>query len=90
LKLQVTQDVSLAFINVQKAIEAIDTAKSALRQAEENMDLAEGRYRTGEGDAIEYSDAELNLTQSRNDVVQTRYDYLQSLADLAYALGMEK
>ena len=90
LKLQVTQDVSLGFINVQKAIEAIDTAKSALRQAEENMDLAEGRYRTGEGDAIEYSDAELNLTQSRNDVVQTRYDYLQSLADLAYALGGEK
>ncbi|MCJ7595388.1 MAG: TolC family protein [Desulfobacterales bacterium] len=86
-RLQVTKEVSLALIERNKAIEGIETAKTALRQAEENMDMAEGRYRSGTGDAIEYSDAELNLTQAKSSLVQTTYNFLQSLSDLDYAVG---
>ena len=87
IELQVIQDVSQAFLQSNQALETIKTAEIALEQARENMELAEGRYRNGVGDAIEFSDAELSLTQARNDLVQATYDYLEARADLDHAVG---
>lgn len=86
-ELQVSKDVSSAYLAVNQALESIDTAREGLRQAQENMDLAEGRYRTGAGNAIEYSDAELSLTQARSNLVQAVYDYWQAKVDLDFAIG---
>jgi outer membrane protein len=86
-KLQVIQQVSQAYLNLGETEESIATAEVALRQAQENMDLAEGRYRTGVGDAIEYTDAQVTLTTAKSSLVQATYNYLQALADLERALG---
>lgn len=86
-ELQVSKDVSSAYLSVNQALESIDSAREGLRQAQENMELAEGRYRSGAGNAIEYSDAELSLTQARSDLVQAVYDYWQALVDLDFATG---
>ena len=51
------------------------------------MELAQGRYGTGVGDAIEFADAELTLTVSKNDLVDASYGYLQNLARLEHAVG---
>ncbi|MFH1059374.1 MAG: TolC family protein [Pseudomonadota bacterium] len=86
-ELQVNKDVSEAYLKVNEALESIETSREGLRQAEENMELAEGRYRSGAGDAIEYSDAELTLTQARSSLVQAIYNYWQYVADLDFAVG---
>lgn len=86
-ELQVNKDVAEAYLKVNEALESIETSREGLRQAEENMELAEGRYRSGAGDAIEYSDAELTLTQARSSLVQSIYSYWQSVADLDFAIG---
>ncbi|MFZ5587954.1 MAG: TolC family protein [Thermodesulfobacteriota bacterium] len=86
-ELQVSKDVAEAYLKVNEALESIDTSREGLRQAEENMELAEGRYRSGAGDAIEYSDAELTLTQARSLLLQAIYSYWQSVADLDFAVG---
>jgi outer membrane protein TolC len=85
--LQVSKDVAEAYLKVNEALESIETSREGLRQAEENMELAEGRYRSGAGDAIEYSDAELTLTQARSSLLQAIYSYWQSVADLDFAVG---
>jgi outer membrane protein TolC len=87
LRLSVESEVSTAYLEVSEAREAIRTAGLGLVQAQENMDLAQGRYRAGVGDAIEYSDAELTLTQARNNLVTATYDLFQFQADLDHALG---
>jgi outer membrane protein TolC len=51
------------------------------------MDLADGRYRNGVGNAIEYSDAELALTQAKSNLVLTAYQYHQQVAELDHAVG---
>jgi len=86
-ELQVSADVSEAYLKVNEALESIDTSREGLRQAEENMELAEGRYRSGAGDAIEYSDAELTLTQARSTLIQSIYSYWKAVADLDFAVG---
>ncbi len=87
LELSVNKEVQKAFIAVNESHETIRVAKIALTEAEENMALAKGRYGTGLADAIEFSDAETNLTIAKNDLVTATYEYLQNLARLEYAVG---
>ena len=86
-ELSVSQEVSQNFLNLHEASESIDTAALGLKQAEENLALAKGRYRTGVGNAIEFSDAEVLVTQARSTLVQANYSYLQALAELERAVG---
>ncbi|MFH1950890.1 MAG: TolC family protein [Pseudomonadota bacterium] len=87
MELEVNREVLKAFIGVNESSETIKTAKTAIREAEENMELAEGRYRAGVGNAIEFTDAEMALTVAKNDLVEATYEYLQDLARLEYAVG---
>jgi outer membrane protein TolC len=86
-ELLVSQEVSQYFLNLHQASESIDTAALGLKQAEENLALAKGRYRTGVGNAIEFSDAEVLVTQAKSVLVQANYSYLQALAELERAVG---
>jgi outer membrane protein len=87
LELSVIQEVSLAFIGVLEASESIETVKVALEGAKENMGLAEGRYRAGLSDSIEFADAKLTLTEAKSDLVQATYQYFQGYANLEHAVG---
>lgn len=87
MALSIKREVEQALISVEESHETIRVAKIALNEARENMDLARGRYSTGLGDAIEFSDAEMNLTIAKNDLVDATYGYLQNLARLEYAVG---
>ncbi len=86
-ELKVRQDVSQAFLYLHQASESIDSAALGLKQAKENLDLAQGRYRTGVGDALEFSDAQVLFTQAKSVLVQANYSYLQALAELERAVG---
>ena len=86
-ELQIFNEVSVAYLGLNTTIEAIGTSEFAVKQAQENMDLADGRYRNGVGNAIEYSDAELALTQARSNLVQASYQYHQQLVELDHAVG---
>jgi outer membrane protein len=86
-ELQIFNEVSVSYLGLNTTIEAIGTSEVAVKQAQENMDLADGRYRNGVGNAIEYSDAELALTQAKSNLVQAAYQYHQQLAELDHAVG---
>ena len=87
LEIQVLNEVSVAYLGLNATIEAIKTTEIGLIQAQENMDLADGRYKNGVGNAIEYSDAELALTQAKSNLVQASYQYHQQMAELDHAIG---
>lgn len=87
LELQIAQEVQSAYLALGQADERIATSRTALANAEENMRLAEGRYRTGVGNAIEYTDAQVALTAAHNNLVQATYDYFQAWANLEKAMG---
>lgn len=85
--LSVIEEVTRAYLTVHEAEETIKTAEIALRQAKENLDMAEGRYKTGVSDSIELSDAQVLYTESRSSLVQAVYEHHKALAGLEFAVG---
>ncbi len=87
IELGVRQDVTVAVLRVRQTGQTTETARLALRQARENMALADSRWKVGAGSYIEYSDAQNLLTQAKGNLVQATYLRWQALADLERALG---
>jgi outer membrane protein len=81
IALEVRQDV----LNLGQAAESIRVSETALRQARENLDLAEGRYSTGVGNIIELTDAQASLTTAEANHVQALYNYKTTVAALEKA-----
>jgi len=87
LELDVVRETTQTVSSVNETLEAIKTTELGVKQSEENMELAQGRYKVGVGSAIEYNDAQLNLTETRNNLVQAHFSYLQAQANLEHAIG---
>ncbi len=88
LKDVVTKGVRQARLAVQEARETIATAKAGLKQATENLAVANGRYLAGVSDAVEYSDAQMLYTQARSAMVQAKYGLYKAVAGLDFAAGI--
>jgi outer membrane protein len=85
IALEVRQDV----LNLAQAAESIRVSEKALQQAQENLDLAEGRYKTGVGNIIELTDAQASLTGAEANHVQALYNYKTTVAALEKATARQ-
>jgi len=89
LRQSVALEVRQAVLNLQQAAESIRVSKKALQQARENLDLAEGRYKTGVGNIIELTDAQASLTTGEANHVQALYNYKTTVAALEKATARQ-
>lgn len=88
LELSIIRDVTDAHLRAKENREGVSIANLAMNLAQKNLELAEGRYRAGLGDMLEFNDAQLNLTQSQSNLVTTYYAYLTALARRDRAAGI--
>jgi outer membrane protein len=88
VRLQVTVDVEQGRLAVRAAKSSIDGAEEALANAREQLRLAEGRYRTGQGSVIELADAQVAYTTAEAQEVSARYSLASARAQLLAALGV--
>jgi outer membrane protein len=86
-KQQIRLEVDQAFSNIREATSRIDTTELTVRQAKENLELAEGRYASGVGSPIEVTDALLALSNARTSYIASLVDYRNALAALERATG---
>ena len=87
LQLAVVREVTESYLQAAENKERVKIALKTLELAKENLALAEKRYESGANDVIEYNDAQLSLTRTRNDLVVTYYGYLTALAGIEFASG---
>ena len=87
-QLEVTRDVTDSYLRADENREAVDIANQTVELAEENLRLAEGRYKAGIGDLLEFNDAQLLFTENQADLVITYYTYLKALAQIDRAVGV--
>ena len=78
----VTLEVRQALLNVRQQTESIVVADKGLEQGRENLSLAEGRYKTGVGNIIELTDAQVALVTAEASRVQALVGYRTALAAL--------
>lgn len=87
-ELSVMQEVTDSYLRADENRQGIDIAAQGLKLAEDNLDLADVRYKTGIGNLLEFNDAQLLYTESQSNVVITYYNYLTSLARIEQAIGV--
>ena len=86
--LSITQEVTDSYLRADENREGVDIADQTLNLAKENLALADGRYKAGIGDVLEFNDAVLLLTENQSNLVVTYYNYLTELARLERAIGV--
>ena len=86
-ELQIWQNVEQSYLNLGEAEERIGAARKAVESADENYQLARGRFDAGVANIIELTDAQLALTQAQSDEAQALSDYRIGIARLERALG---
>jgi outer membrane protein len=87
LSQQVMLEVQQNYLNLKEAGERILASQKLLEQAEENLQLAEARYNSGIGSAIEITDARTVLCNSSITNIQALFDYNSSLVLLQWSMG---
>ena len=87
LKQNIFLEVQQIYLNLEEAEERIPVAELAVKQAEENLELANGRYAAGVGHPIEVTDAQVGLINAKLSHIQALYDYKVALANLEKAMG---
>ena len=86
--LSITQEVTDSYLRADENREGVNIADQTLNLAKENLQLADGRYKAGIGDILEFNDAVLLLTENQSSLVVTYYNYLTELARLERAIGV--
>ncbi len=87
LRQQIILDIRQAFLNLQAAEASISTSDIALKQARENLDLANGRYSAGVGSPIEVSDAFATYVTAQAAYTGSLYNYKLAQANIEKAMG---
>jgi outer membrane protein len=87
LRLQIRVEAEQAALAVTAAKANIVAARDALTNARELLRLAERRYETGLGSAIELGDAQLASNTTAAQEVGARYSLAAARAQLLFALG---
>ena len=83
----VIRDVRIAWLNVNTALQQLQTTEDLVRSATEAFTLAEARYQNGISSIVELSEAQLNLTSAQITEANARYGVLMQQANLAYQIG---
>ena len=80
-------DVKTCYFNLEEAKTRIPVAELSKKQAQENYDLAVGRYKVGVGNYIEVKDAETTLSNAKLSYISAVFDYNLAIANLERAIG---
>ena len=81
-------DVRNNYLSLREAEKRIATSKVAVDSAEEDYRISQLRYQAGVGTNIDVMDAQVALTQAKNNYVQALYNYNTSSAALAKSMGV--
>lgn len=80
-------EIQQASLNLKEAEERIATAELTVRQASENLEIANGRYDAGVGNPIEVTDALTAYSNAKTAYNSALYDYNVAQAKLEKAMG---
>jgi len=82
-----TQQFYAARAQVETATARIALAREGVAKAHDNVAASIARYRAGEAQIVEVTDAQTTLVEQRNALYQAIYDYQTALARLKQATG---
>lgn len=82
-----TQQFYAARAQVENAAARINLAREGVTKAQDNLTASIARYRAGEAQIVEVTDAQTTLVEQRSALYQAIFDYQTALARLRQATG---
>jgi outer membrane protein TolC len=86
-ELQVRLDVEQAYFTVVAASESVGATDKEVQSAQENLQLAQGRYDAGVGTILDLTTAQVALSSAQADQVRALTTFRVGLATLDRVLG---
>jgi outer membrane protein len=86
-ELQLTADVTQAYLNLQTALKTVDMQNINAQRAREELAFAEERYRVGAATFLELTTSRGTFEQAQIDRLNAIYDYHRAFAALESAVG---
>ena len=87
LRQSILLEVQQAYLNLQEAEELVSVAELTVEQAQENFEIAQGRYAAGVGSPIEETDALVALSNAKTSLISALSGYRLAEASLFKAMG---
>ena len=84
---RIALEVEESYLALLEAEERIKANEAQKKSAQENLDLANGRYQVGVGSIIEITEAQVVNTRAQTDHIRSIYDHKLAEARLARAMG---
>lgn len=81
------QEVRQSYLNMKEAEKRQESTKMTVGKANEDLYIAQEKYKAGMGTNLDVIDAQLALTQAQTNHVQALYDYNVNKAKLDKAIG---
>lgn len=76
------------YLNVQEAEKRLAANKTAIQEAEENLNIEKVRYEVGIGTNLDLRDSVLALNSAKKNYLQAVYDFNINKANLEQAIGL--
>ncbi len=87
LRLEIERQVREAAINVEVDARNVEVSRETVRLAEEVLDRVTARYRAGEAQVLDVTEAELERTRARLALLRSRVHHVLSQVRLLHAEG---
>ncbi len=87
LEEDIRSEVKQSYMNLKFAEESVEVTGTSEMSAEENLQLAQERYRLGTGSAVELSEAQALLASTSANHIEAIYNYKIAVAKLERAIG---
>jgi outer membrane protein len=87
LRQSIYLEVQQAFLNLELARNQIGASELAVRQADENLEIANGRYAAGLGSPIEVTDALVAQSNAKTAYIAALYNFKVAQASAERAMG---
>lgn len=84
---RIVRDVTQAWNDANSGYQRLSVVQQLVNQATLALNLAQSRYQLGLSSIVEFTQAQLNLTQAQIEQVNATYDYQTQLSALTYSIG---
>lgn len=87
LRRQISAQLTQNFFSLANAQEAIEVARVSVQASEENLRVADQRYKLGVMTIVEFMQIQESLTRAQVSEIQARFTYLRTRAQLEALVG---
>ncbi len=80
-------NIETILFSLRQARKSVESAQKTIESAKEGLEITQKRYKNGQASDLDLLNAEINLNQSKTNLLRAQADYIFSQIDLEILIG---